>query len=590
MSEGAAVRSEPDLTPTNPPGLLCELEPWHRTFLRNLGDFMLRREPPPLELTAEPVPVAPDKFIRTGIDSWRFAESGAYHLAVLTAVYFLSTLPFHHALPLQSPFRDTKVEYYPLSDYLPPINTGKREAVKSRKGEPKMAKQEILSVPPEPDNKRQTIITPPKVKLQQDVALPNIVAWTPVPAQQPIAASARQVSKLTIPQFEVPVVEPAADVSKVHAKLQAPLLQPTVVQPAADVSQVQPKLTLPVLPQPSVVEPPLSADQLKLKSGQINMAQLQPTLTEPRLPVEPQRASGQTDTNAQPGKGTAPNAPAQPSVANLAGNSRSQGQLIALGLNPADVRGPISAPNGSRSGEFHASPGGTPDASGTPNIVGSGNASDASGGKGNANGAPPGIMVGAPPPGATTSGIAGTTPKSPATTNADSEARKRIIAAVMNPTLPNVNHSQPPPPPPVSNIDDPSIEQRVFGNRPYYSVILNMPNLTSATGSWIIRYAELKQNKDKTTLTAPVATIKVDPAYPPDVLRDHVEGIVILYAVIHTDGSVTNIRVLDSLDDRLDQNAMRALSRWHFQPGTKNGAPVDIEAVVQIPFRMKHPQ
>lgn len=589
MSEGAAVRSEPDLSTMNPPGLLCELEPWHRTFLRNLGDLVLRRAPPPLELTAEPVPIGPDKFIRTGIDSWRFAESGAYHLAVLTAVYFLSTLPFHHAPPLESPFQNTKVEYYPLSDYLPPINTGKSEAVKSRKGEPKLAKQEILSVPPEPDNRRQTIITPPKVKLQQDVALPNIVAWTPVPAQQPIAASARQVSKLTIPQFDVPVIEPAADVSKVHDNLRTPLLQPTVVQPAADVSQVKAKLTLPVLPQPSVVEPPLSADQLKLKNGQINMAQLQPTVTEPRLPVEPQRASGQTNANPQSGKGTAPNVPAPPNVANLPGDSRGQGQLIALGLNPADVRGAISAPNGSRSGEFHASPGGAADAPGTPNIVGSGSASDASGGKGNANGVPPGIMVGAPPPGATTSGIAGTPSKSPGTTNADSDARKRIIAAVMNPTLPNVNHSQPPPPP-ASNIDDPSIEQRVFGNRPYYSVILNMPNLTSATGSWIIRYAELKQNKDKTTLTAPVATIKVDPAYPPDVLRDHVEGIVILYAVIHTDGSVTNIRVLDSLDDRLDQNAMRALSRWHFQPGTKNGEPVDIEAVVQIPFRMKHPQ
>jgi len=53
--------------------------------------------------------------------------------------------------------------------------------MKSRKGAPKLAKQEILSVPPEPDNNHQTIITPPKVKLTHDVPLPNIVAWTPVP-------------------------------------------------------------------------------------------------------------------------------------------------------------------------------------------------------------------------------------------------------------------------------------------------------------------------------------------------------------------------------------------------------------------------
>ena len=61
---------------------------------------------------------------------------------------------------------------------------------------------------------------------------------------------------------------------------------------------------------------------------------------------------------------------------------------------------------------------------------------------------------------------------------------------------------------------------------------MNMPNLTSATGSWIIRFAELKQTADKSRLVAPEATYKVDPAYPPDVLRDHVEGTVTLYAVI----------------------------------------------------------
>jgi protein TonB len=117
-----------------------------------------------------------------------------------------------------------------------------------------------------------------------------------------------------------------------------------------------------------------------------------------------------------------------------------------------------------------------------------------------------------------------------------------------------------------------------------------MPNLTSATGSWIIRFAELKQSDDKTDLTAPVAMTKVDPAYPPDVLRDHVEGTVTLYAVIRIDGSVADIRVLDSLDERLDQNAIAALSRWHFRPGIKNGEPVAVEAVVQIPFRMSHLQ
>ena len=176
--------------------------------------------------------------------------------------------------------------------------------------------------------------------------------------------------------------------------------------------------------------------------------------------------------------------------------------------------------------------------------------------------------------------------------NPDLDARKRMIAAAMKPTLPTM-HDRPaatPPPPALPEDPDRSIEQHVFGSKRYYSLIMNMPNLTSATGSWIIRFAELKQSDDKSALTAPVVTTKVDPAYPPDVLRDHVEGTVTLYAIIRTDGSVDAVRVLNSLDPRLDENAMHALSLWHFRPGIKNGEPVAVEAVVQIPFRMKRLQ
>jgi TonB family protein len=170
--------------------------------------------------------------------------------------------------------------------------------------------------------------------------------------------------------------------------------------------------------------------------------------------------------------------------------------------------------------------------------------------------------------------------------NPNLDAQKRMLAAAMKPSLPTYHDRVSPPP--ASSVEDPdaSIEKRVFGHRRYYSLIMNMPNLTSASGSWIIRFAELKQSDDKTALTAPVATTKVDPAYPPDVLRDHVEGTVTLSAIIRADGTVDDIRVLDSLDSRLDENAKQALARWHFRPGIKNGEPVAVEAVVQIPFRM----
>ena len=115
---------------------------------------------------------------------------------------------------------------------------------------------------------------------------------------------------------------------------------------------------------------------------------------------------------------------------------------------------------------------------------------------------------------------------------------------------------------------------------------LSMPNLTSSTGSWSIRFAELNATHGGADLSAPEAITKVDPAYPQDLMHDRVEGTVILYAVIHSDGSVGEVRVLEGFDDRLNENARKALEQWHFRPGTKDGTPVDIEAVVRVPFKV----
>jgi TonB family protein len=592
MSEVAAAQSATEQGLHDAPALQYELEPWAKVFSRNLADLLLRREPPPVEVTAEPIPVPPDTFIRTGISWWRFAESYGGHIVFVIAVYFISTSAlFHRPVKLQSPFENTEISYYPVSEYLPPIRSEQAGLAKPRKGQPKLAKQEILSVPPSPDNNHQTIVTPPQVKLNRDVPLPNIVAWTPVASRQPIAASSPSVSQLKIPQFQQQVVEPAPDVSGLKPKLLVPPeLRPTVVEPRADVSALNANLKAPSIAQPSAVEPPVTADQLKLQRGQLNMAQLQPQVEAPKLPVGPQRATAGTGT-AQANAGQP--APAQPSLQGL-GTSRGQGQIIALGLNPGDVHGPIEVPAGNRSGEFHASPGGKPDAPGTPDIKGNQNATangtgggqgkGSGSGGGSGNGLPPGITVGNPPPGATTAAVAGT-PNQKAV-DPKLEEQKRIIAAAMNPSIASVTRRPIPAPEPPPTLDTDSIESRVFGKKIYYSLVLNTPNLSSAAGSWIIHFAELKQTEDKSKPTAPVAVNEVDPGYTAEAMRDRVEGTVTLYAVIRADGTVSDIKVLNSLDDRLDSSAMRALSRWKFRPATKNGEAIALEAVVQIPFRL----
>jgi TonB family protein len=114
---------------------------------------------------------------------------------------------------------------------------------------------------------------------------------------------------------------------------------------------------------------------------------------------------------------------------------------------------------------------------------------------------------------------------------------------------------------------------------------IQMSNLTSYSGSWLLWYAartELEPNL--TPIAAPVPHRKVDPKYTPSAISDHVEGKVQLFCVIGREGTVSSIELLKGADDRLNKSAEEALAKWEFYPATRDGQPVDVDVVVEIPF------
>lgn len=131
--------------------------------------------------------------------------------------------------------------------------------------------------------------------------------------------------------------------------------------------------------------------------------------------------------------------------------------------------------------------------------------------------------------------------------------------------------------------------EAALGAKKIYTLYVNMPNLNSATGSWILNFSELRMNPGAPRiasrgLAAPVPLRKVDPKYPPALISEHVEGEVILYAVIRGTGTIDSIQLVRGVDEQLDENAMEALAQWKFRPAERDGAPVDLEAIVHIPF------
>jgi TonB family protein len=131
--------------------------------------------------------------------------------------------------------------------------------------------------------------------------------------------------------------------------------------------------------------------------------------------------------------------------------------------------------------------------------------------------------------------------------------------------------------------------EQVFNTKKIYTLYVNMPNLNSTTGSWVLNFSELRPSGAgshfaATNLSSPVPTKKVDPKYPPTLANDHVEGEIVLYAVIRRDGSIDSIQLVHGLDQQLDSNSMSALAQWTFRPATREDQPVELEAIIHIPF------
>lgn len=81
----------------------------------------------------------------------------------------------------------------------------------------------------------------------------------------------------------------------------------------------------------------------------------------------------------------------------------------------------------------------------------------------------------------------------------------------------------------------------------------------------------------------PSPTKTVKPAYPSELRRDGVEGLVAVSIVISETGDVVSSKVVKSSNKAFEQSALEAVDKWKFKPAKKDGKNVKVK--VTIPFR-----
>jgi len=513
-----------------------------------------------------------DVFVQQKLPWSRFAQSVLLHTAAVVLIWMTSLAWMRQQKILdRTAFDRSSLVTYTPEEYLPPLDTGAAQPVKPQKGDPVYAKQPILSVPREADNRSQTIVVPPDLKLDHDVPLPNLVATGAVLPVVPLNATLVPLKRVSAPEMQV--VAPTPEVEFAPDRVTRAAMKPDVIAPPPDVTS---RTTRGLAgPETAVVEPPpVLTPSTKGRVGPMNISAGEAVAPAPQLTLTEQHSLAARGHGSLPGGSVQPVGPPPSLVAG--GGSNAGGRLIALGIHPVVPNGPVPVPSGNRRGTFAATPQGKPGASGTPDLTGS--KSDAKGDgirAARANGSlPAGLHAGAANAGARLGANSGTDsgtddPREIASlSSSHAGAGARVASAV-----------------PDNKITE--VDRKVFGGKRVYGRTLNMPNLNSSTGSWVIKFAELDGGRKDGELLEPIAMEKSDPGYPLELIRANVHGMVTLYAVIDSQGKVGGIRVLYSPDDRLDAYATNALAHWKFVPAERAGKPVALEAVVEIPFHVR---
>jgi TonB family protein len=87
----------------------------------------------------------------------------------------------------------------------------------------------------------------------------------------------------------------------------------------------------------------------------------------------------------------------------------------------------------------------------------------------------------------------------------------------------------------------------------------------------------------------PILIREVKPLYTREALQAKIEGVVLLEAVVQPDGTVSDVRIVRSLDPHfgLDREAVKAAKKWWFIPGKRQGVPVPVIVTIELTFKLK---
>jgi hypothetical protein len=250
-----------------------------------------------------------------------------------------------------------------------------------------------------------------------------------------------------------------------------------------------------------------------------------------------------------------------PSIPASAGSEGST-QGIVVGLDPTDLF-TQRIPEGSRSAQFARAP-----SAGAPS---SGSSSSPNAPK---------------VPGVTALASSAQPIETKAPRSEEAVPERRVMREIV---FPSMNRTVSAPLHPSSRIVPATVEAH-FANRDVFALVMPSPKLLGYAGNWVVWFAAQKPEVGSAArILAPIPTRKedlsVDVGPPQD---SDGKGVVQFEAVVDSSGRVLAPRVLSGpVSESFRRRALAELRTWEFKPTLRNGEPIGVDVVLEIPFEFR---
>ena len=469
-----------------------------------------------------------------------FVTSVAVHASFIAIIVFAPI--GSHAGPSRPLYEaeikpiERKIVWYNFRENIPNLPATKKIGTAKNPQGKVVSPQIVIATSKDETKSKQFIWQPtPHKTIEKEIKAPNLVAVSPAPSPPPAVPDSPADASAK------------SETAKVDEGLAAVKQPPRRFQPPPQ--PIAPKMAIQAV---RIAEAPPIGSVL---GGSAPMPEVpSSSLTELKIPpkrfVPPKASRSAAGTGAEPGKATTITEPA-PELSSV-GNVN----MVIVGLNPSDLPPPV-IPVGTLPGQFSTAPkagkastGNLPtSAAGIPNLVVEGGARARSG-----------------------SAVSATVP----------DARKTVLyRQIVTGPVPSTLSA---PLRPGTRRIPAALESRFQGLN-VYTMILPAPNLPGYAGDWVLWFAERQPDGEGTVqMRAPVPYKKkvLEQGKAPSgssVVRVQVT------ALIGKDGLLEQLRVWNGGGPGINAAILEDLKAWEFTPATRNLIPVEVDVVLEIPFR-----